>query len=316
MHLRQVAEVIRAHGDELAEVESRETGRILREIKFGHVPACVEMFHYFAGAADKLHGDTVEVGRASFNFTKREPLGIVGVVIPWNSPLSLVSAKVGAALAAGNTVVVKPAEQAACSVLRWGELLDEAGLPPGVVNIVAGYGEEAGDALVRHPDVARVTFTGSTETGRAVATAAAATLKHVHLELGGKSPNIVFDDADVDAAIVGLTTAGVFTGNAGQSCIAGSRILVQSGIADEVIARLRQAADSVVLGDPFDPATSMGPLVSFEQLSRVTKFIDEARSGGLELLFGGRSGDDLFPARFAPSPGLLRRTDALPRRGQ
>jgi acyl-CoA reductase-like NAD-dependent aldehyde dehydrogenase len=294
-HLRSVAETMRAHADELALTESRDTGRVLREVRGGHLPSCVEMFHYFAGAADKLHGDTVEVGRNSFNFTKREPLGVVGIIIPWNSPLSLISAKAGAALAAGNTVVVKPAEQAACSVLQWGALLEEAGLPPGVVNIVAGYGEEAGDALLRHPGVARVTFTGSTETGRFVAATAATTLKQVHLELGGKSPNIVFDDADVDAAVVGITSAGIFTGNAGQSCIAGSRILVQRGIADAFVERLRQAAGNVVIGDPLDDATTMGPLVSGEQLSRVQAFIDEAGDEDLELLCGGRSGPELFP---------------------
>ena len=165
-HLRAVAAVVAAHQDELAEIETRDNGRIRNETALGDLPACVQMFHYFAGAADKISGDTVVVGPASFNFTRREPFGVVGVVIPWNAPLSLMSAKVGAALAAGNTVVVKAAEQAAGSVLRWAALLEEAGLPAGVVNVVAGLGEEAGDALVRDPRVGRVTFTGSTATAR------------------------------------------------------------------------------------------------------------------------------------------------------
>ena len=166
----------------------------------------------FAGAADKLHGETVNVGHASFNFTRREPLGVVGLVLPWNSPMSLIAAKAGAALAAGNTVVVKPAEQACCSILRWTELFADAGLPPGVINVVTGLGEEAGDALVRHPGVARISFTGSTETARgSLCGAAAGTLKQLHFELGGKSPNIVFADADLDAATLGVTRTGVFT---------------------------------------------------------------------------------------------------------
>jgi (Z)-2-((N-methylformamido)methylene)-5-hydroxybutyrolactone dehydrogenase len=295
-HLRALAELTREHAQELAELESRDTGRVIRETLAGHLPSCVEILHFHAGAADKLSGDTVNVGPGSVNLTVREPLGVVGVVIPWNSPMSLLSAKVGAALAAGNAVVVKPAEQACTSVLRWAELVaEQTDLPAGVINIVAGLGEEAGDALVRHPDVARITFTGSTETARIIAGRAATTLKQLHFELGGKSPNIVFADADLDAAVVGLTTTGVFTGNAGQSCIAGSRILVQADVFDEVQERIASAARATVVGDPLDPSSTMGAIVSDSQLERVRGYIQLGVEEGAELVFGGGTSQDLFP---------------------
>jgi (Z)-2-((N-methylformamido)methylene)-5-hydroxybutyrolactone dehydrogenase len=295
-HLRAVSDVVRAHGDDLAQTETRDNGRPIIETTTFDVPACVQMFQFFAGAADKLHGDTVTVSPASFNFTRREPLGVVGVVIPWNAPLSLLSAKVGAALAAGNTVVVKPAEESACSVLRWAELLGEAGLPPGVVNVVAGIGEEAGDALVRHPDVARITFTGSTATARIVSERAAPTLKQLAFELGGKSANIVFADADLDAAATGVSTTSIFTAGAGQTCIAGSRILVHASVYDEMVERIQKAAANVVLGAPLDATTTMGPIVSRAQLDRVRSYLEVGPSEGAELVFGGRTGAELFDA--------------------
>jgi acyl-CoA reductase-like NAD-dependent aldehyde dehydrogenase len=295
-HLRALAAVTAAHMEELSELESRDTGRVIRETLYGHLPGCVEIFHYHAGAADKLSGETVNVGRGSVNLTLREPLGVVGLVIPWNSPMSLLAAKAGAALAAGNTIVVKPAEQACTSVLRWAQLVaEETDLPPGVINIVAGLGEEAGDALVTHPGVARITFTGSTETARVIGARAAGTLKQLHFELGGKSPNIVFADADLDAATVGLTTTGVFTGNAGQSCIAGSRILVHADVFDEVTERIRAAAADIVVGDPLDPASTMGAIVSPEQFERVKGYLALGPQEGAELVFGGRTSPDLFP---------------------
>jgi acyl-CoA reductase-like NAD-dependent aldehyde dehydrogenase len=314
-HLRALAELTRDHTPELAQLESRDTGRVIRETLAGHLPSCVEIFHFHAGAADKLHGDTVNVGMSSLNLTLREPLGVVGVVIPWNSPMSLLSAKVGAALAAGNAVVVKPAEQACTSVLRWAELVTEhTALPPGVVNVVAGLGEEAGAALVRHPDVSRITFTGSTETARVVAVNAASTLKQLHFELGGKSPNIVFADADLDAALVGLTTTGVFTGNAGQSCIAGSRILVHADVFDEVEERISAAARATVVGDPLDPASTMGAIVSETQLERVRSYLALGVDEGAELLVGGGTSPDIFPDQSPQRSGwfvepTLFRTD-------
>jgi acyl-CoA reductase-like NAD-dependent aldehyde dehydrogenase len=293
-HLRAIGETMARHSRELAEIESRDNGRPVAETIAGDVPACVQMFHFHAGAADKIHGDTVNVGPASFNFTRREPIGVIGIIIPWNSPLSLVSAKAGAALAAGNTVVIKPAEQASCSVLRWGSLLEEAGLPPGVVNIVAGLGEEAGDALVCHPGIPRVTFTGATGTGRVITERAAGTLTQLHLELGGKSPNIVFADADLDDAAVGTSTAAVFTGGAGQSCVAGSRVLIQSSVFDEMIERITKEAAGVRLGGPLDEGTTMGPIVSAEQFERVRAYVELGRQEG-KLVFGGGSGAELIP---------------------
>ena len=294
-HLRRIADVMAAHTAELAATETRDNGRPLAETAAFDVPACVQMFQYFAGATDKLMGETVNVSPASFNFTRREPLGVVGIIIPWNAPLSLVSAKVGAALAAGNTVVVKPAEESCASVLQWAALLEQAGLPPGVVNVVAGLGEEAGDALVRHRGVARLTFTGSTATARIISERAAPSLKQLAFELGGKSPNIVFADADLDAAAIGVSTASVFTGGAGQTCVAGSRILVEAPVFETMVERIRKAAEQVVLGSPLDPTTTMGPVVSDAQFRRVCSYLDLAQEEGAELLFGGRRGIELFP---------------------
>jgi (Z)-2-((N-methylformamido)methylene)-5-hydroxybutyrolactone dehydrogenase len=294
-HIRALAEVTRQHIRELADLETLDTGRVIKETLYGHLPTCVEILHFFAGAADKLRGETVNVGHASFNFTRREPLGVVGLVLPWNSPMSLITAKAGAALAAGNTVVVKPAEQACCSILRWTQLFEEAGFPAGVINVVTGLGEEAGSALVRHPGVARISFTGSTETARLIFAEAAGTLKQLHFELGGKSPNIVFADADLDAATLGVTRTGVFTANAGQSCIAGSRILVQRPVFDEMVQRIGAVAAELVVGDPFDESSDIGAIVSPEQLARISAYLKLGRDDErLELLFGGRTSPELF----------------------
>ena len=301
-HLRRLADLFAEHALELSEIETRDNGRILTDTRGLDLPACAEMWHYFAGAADKLHGETVDIGPQAFTFTRREPVGVVGVVIPWNAPLSLFTAKVAAALAAGNTVVVKPAEQASCSVLAATALFAEAGLPPGVVNVVSGLGPEAGEALVRHPGVGRITFTGSTGTARAISAAAASTLAPLAFELGGKSPNIVFADADLDAAAVGVSTTSLFTGNAGQTCIAGSRILVHESIVDDLVARVEKIAAEVTLGDPMDPATTMGPIVSAEQLDRVRSYIDLGTAEDAELVFGGLSGASLF-AEGSPHAG-------------
>jgi aldehyde dehydrogenase (NAD+) len=323
-HLRRVADVFAAHADELSEIETRDNGRILADTRGLDLPSCVEMWHYFAGAADKLHGDTVDIGPRAFTFTRREPVGVVGVVLPWNAPLSLFTAKVAAALAGGNTVVVKPAEQASCSVLRAAALINEAqALPPGVVNVVSGLGDEVGEALVRHPGLGRITFTGSTATARAIGAAAAPALTPLAFELGGKSPNVVFADADLDAAAVGVSTMSLFTGNAGQTCIAGSRILAHESIVDDLVARVGKVASEVRLGDPMDPATTMGPIVSAEQLGRVRSYLGQAvegsdgADGGAELVFGGRSGAELFPTGsphaggYYVEPTLFRGTNDL-----
>lgn len=292
--LRKIGDLIAAHADELARIETRDNGKILAETMAGDLPAVTQMFHYWAGAADKLHGETVEIGPTSLNYVRREPIGVVGIVIPWNSPLSVFTAKVGAALAAGNTVVVKPAEAASCSVLAAAQLFAEAGFPPGVVNVVAGLGATAGDALAGHPGVGKITLTGSTATARAITRRSADAIKPLSFELGGKSANIVFADADLDAAAIGTTTMAVFTGSAGQSCIAGSRILVQSSIYDEMVARMSAIARTIRVGDPMDRATGMGPIALDRQFDKVRDYIELGRSEGGEILFGGRSGAELF----------------------
>jgi aldehyde dehydrogenase (NAD+) len=304
-HLRHLADCVESHATELAEIESRDCGRLLTETRNGDLPACAEMLRYFAGAADKLRGETIEISPSSFNFTLRVPIGVVGLIVPWNAPLSIACAKIGAALAAGNTVVVKPAEQASCSLLLFGALCDEAGLPPGVVNVVSGFGEEAGDALVRHPGIGRITFTGSTATARVISARGATALKPLHFELGGKSPNIVFPDADLAAAAVGVSTMSIFTGNAGQTCIAGSRILIHEQIFDEMLERIAAEAAAVRIGNALDPGSTMGPIVSSEQLDRVRSYLELAPTEGAELVFGGRSGSDLFPPNASTADGYF-----------
>ena len=301
--LRSAALEVAKHAEELATIECRDNGKPIREARAGDLPSVSEMLSYWAGAADKLHGETVQISPSSFNFTLHEPLGVVGIIVPWNSPLAILAAKVGAALAAGNTVVLKPAEQAAASILTIAELFDAAGLPPGVVNVVSGTGEVTGDALVRHPDVRKIAFTGSTQTGRRITERSASTLKQLAFELGGKSPNIVFADADLDLATVGVSTAAVFTGGAGQTCVAGSRLLIHASIYDELIDRIQtHVASAVVLGDALDPMTTMGPIAFAEQYEKVKSYIELGRKEGAELVFGGRFG----PENFEPGSKLGR----------
>ncbi len=290
--LRRVAELVPASKDELARIESRDNGKAIRETG-PELDAVAEMFHYWAGAADKLAGETLAIGPNSFNFTLREPLGVVGAIIPWNAPLSLMAAKLGAILAAGNCAVVKPAEQAACSCLAFARLFDEAGFPPGVVNVIAGVGERAGDALVRHPDVAKITFTGETSTARTITARSADTLKQLAFELGGKSPNVIFADADLDAAARGAAAA-VFTGGAGQTCVAGSRLLIERSVYEDVLARIARIAAGIRLGDPLDPETAMGPLAFREQRDKVVAYLRAGEEEGARIAFGGRAGEALF----------------------
>jgi aldehyde dehydrogenase (NAD+) len=292
--LRRVADLVTSRAAELARLESRDNGKAVRETG-PEIGAVAEMYHYWAGAADKVSGETIRVGPASFNFTIAEPIGVVGAILPWNSPLSLFAAKVGAILAAGNTVVVKPAEEAACSCLAFARCFEEAGFPPGVVNVVAGLGEEAGDALVRHPDVGKITFTGETATARAITARSAETLKRLAFELGGKSANVVFADADLDAAARGAVAA-VFTGGAGQTCVAGSRLLVERSVLEELLARIEPLARAIVLGDPLDPATGMGPLAFRRQYEKVVGYLELGLREGAEIAFGGERGEALFEA--------------------
>ncbi|WP_436776736.1 aldehyde dehydrogenase family protein [Yinghuangia sp. YIM S09857] len=294
MYLREVARVVAQNSAELAETEARDNGRIIRDVRGGDLPGVAYMWSAFAGECDAaVRGMSTQIGPTTVGLTRREPYGVVLGVIPWNAPLPTLTAKAGAALAAGNTAIVKPAEQASASSLRLAELIADV-LPPGVLNIVSGLGEEVGDPLVRHAGVDRISLTGSTETGQAITRASADHLKPLALELGGKSPNIVFADADLDAAAVGVTTTAVYTGNAGQVCYAGTRILVQASILDEFLDRMRAAVADVVLGDALDPATTMGPIVSAEQYARVTGYLDLAVAEGAAPVFGGRHGAALF----------------------
>jgi aldehyde dehydrogenase (NAD+) len=303
--LRRVGDLTQVHIEELARLESRDNGKVVRETG-PEVAAVAEMYHYWAGAADKVQGETIRVGPASFNFTIPEPIGVVAAIIPWNSPLSLFAAKVGAILAAGNCVVVKPAEEAACSCLAFARFFEEAGFPPGVVNVVTGLGEEAGDALVRHPDVGKITFTGETATARTITARSADTLKRLAFELGGKSANIVFADADLDAAARGAVAA-VFTGGAGQTCVAGSRLLVERRIEGELIARMAKLAREIALGDPLDPRTAMGPLAFRRQYEKVVSYLELGPREGAEIAFGGERGESLFEPGSALAKGYFVR---------
>jgi phenylacetaldehyde dehydrogenase len=292
----RIGDVILEHADELAELESLDNGKPRAVARAADVPLAADLFHYMAGWATKIEGNTIPISvpyaaGASFHaFTLREPVGVVGQIIPWNFPLLMAAWKLGPALACGNCVVLKPAEQTPLSALRLGELLLEAGLPEGVANIVAGFGETAGAALAAHDGVDKVAFTGSTEVGKLILKAAAGNLKKVSLELGGKSPNIIFKDAgDLDAAIAGAASAIFF--NHGQCCCAGSRLLVERDIFDEVVSGVAKHAKKIKLGPGLDSRTEMGPLVSEEQLRRVTNFMHQGKQDGACFVVGGaRSG--------------------------
>jgi aldehyde dehydrogenase (NAD+) len=283
--LRRLAELIAANAQRIAVVETTDNGKLIREME-GQLRGLADYYHYFAGAADKLHGETIPASSPAFLiYTLREPVGVVAAITPWNSPVLLASWKIAPALAAGCTVVCKPAEQAPASTLEFAELFAEAGFPPGVVNVVTGFGDEAGAPLVEHPGVDKVAFTGGTATGRAVMRGAASHLARVTLELGGKSPNIVFADADLDAAANGVV-AGIFAAS-GQTCMAGSRLFVQDAVHDELVDRLAARASAIRLGDPLDPSTEMGPVAFAEHLDNVLARIEAARAEGARLVAGG-----------------------------
>jgi phenylacetaldehyde dehydrogenase len=282
---------IAEQADEFAQLEALDNGKPTSEALLVDIPLCSEIFRYYAGWATKIEGATIPVSTGSFHvYTRREPAGVVGAIIPWNFPLLMCGYKLGPSLAAGNTVVLKPAEQTPLSALRLAELITEVGFPPGVVNIVTGFGETAGAALAAHPDVDKVTFTGETETGRKILEAAKGNLKRLSLELGGKSPNIVFADADMDAALQGTFGAVFF--NQGQCCIAGARSYVEERARDEFVERLTARAGEIRLGSGLDPATEMGPVVSTEQLERVTGYIEAGIAEGATVLAGGGRADD------------------------
>ena len=283
--LWNLADLVEANADELGLLETRDNGKPYFEARRIDVPSVAGVLRYYAGLADKVQGDTVPVAGPFLNYTLREPVGVVGAIIPWNFPLSMAAWKAAPALACGNTVVLKPAEQTPLTALRFGELAAEAGFPPGVLNVVPGFGEEAGAALVRHPGVDAISFTGSTEVGRTVMREAAGTLKKVSLELGGKSPNIVFADADLRGAVKGASM-GVFYGK-GEVCAAGSRILVESSVHDEFVEGLKGLAAKSTVGDPMAPTTRLGAIVSAEQLDRVMGYIESGAREGANLVAGG-----------------------------
>ncbi|HYT09532.1 MAG TPA: aldehyde dehydrogenase family protein [Mycobacteriales bacterium] len=283
--LLRLADLVEANADELALLETRDTGHPIRDTVGLDVPRTAATFRYFGGMADKVQGSVIPVEPGFLDYVVREPVGVVGQIVPWNFPLMFTSWKMGPALAAGNTVVLKPAELTPLSSLRVAELTAEAGFPPGVVNIVPGYGATAGQRIAEHPGIGKVSFTGSTAVGRGVVTASAGNLKRVHLELGGKGPNIVFADADLDAAVAG-SAFGIFH-NQGQACIAGSRLILHDAIADEFLDRFCALARSIRIGDPKDPATELGPLTSSGHRDRVLAHLKVAADAGDDILVGG-----------------------------
>ncbi|MDQ1557696.1 MAG: aldehyde dehydrogenase [Pyrinomonadaceae bacterium] len=285
--LYKLSQLIESKSSELAALETADNGKPIKESTYIDLPGVVENFEYFAGWATKIEGETIPVPGQMFNYTLREPLGVCGQIIPWNFPLLMAAWKLAPALAAGNTIVLKPAEQTPVTAMELGKLFQEAGFPDGVVNIVPGYGETAGAALASHPGIDKIAFTGSTEVGKIIARTAADNLTKVSLELGGKAPNIVFADADIEQAVSGAMM-GIFF-NQGQVCCAGSRLFLDERVKDEFLARFKERAEKVKVGDPMDAATQMGPQVSAEQLARVRGYVDIARGEGATVFTGGGS---------------------------
>ncbi len=283
--LYRLADLIEENFDELAALETLDNGKPISDSRAADLPLVIDCFRYYAGWADKIHGDTIPIRGNYFCYTRREPLGVVGQIIPWNFPLLMAAWKWGPALAAGCTVVLKPAEQTPLTALRLGELTIEAGFPPGVINIVPGFGETAGAPLVKHPGVDKIAFTGEYKTAQIIMREAAETIKRLTFELGGKSPNIVFADADLDAAAEGAYL-GLFL-NQGQCCCAGSRLFVEEKIHDALVEKLVKKAASQKLGDPFDPTTTQGPQVDKAQFDKILKYIDLGRKQGAQCLTGG-----------------------------
>ncbi|MFA5663450.1 aldehyde dehydrogenase [Castellaniella sp.] len=285
--LRRMGDLITENAQRLAELEVRDNGKLLNEMLL-QLRTIPQWFYYYAGLADKVEGAVLPIDKADqFVYTSWEPLGVVAAITAWNSPLLLLTWKIAPGLAAGNTFVVKPSEFTSTSTLAFAELFEQAGFPPGVVNVVCGTGQRTGAPLVAHPDVAKVAFTGSDGAGKAINQAAAGMLKKVTLELGGKSPNIVFADADLDAALAGVAS-GIFAA-AGQTCIAGSRLLLQRSVHDQFLEKLRNMMQGVRIGDPFDPETQIGPIANRPQYDKVLTCINEAREEGAEVFWGGKA---------------------------
>ncbi len=283
--LLEIANLIEKNKDELALLETLDNGKPISETTNVDIPLVIDCFLYYAGWADKIHGETIPVRGEFFNYTLREPVGVVGQIIPWNFPLLMAAWKIAPALACGNTVVLKPAEQTPLTALRLGEICQEAGLPDGVLNIVPGYGPTAGAALAEHMDVDKIAFTGAHTTGRIIMQAASKNLKRISLELGGKSPNIVFADSDIDSAVAGAMT-GIFL-NQGEVCCAGSRLFLEKSIHDEFVEKLSNKAADMRVGNPEDAGTQMGAQVSREQFDKILGYIDTGKQEGAKLVTGG-----------------------------
>jgi len=284
--LWKLGDLVLEHADELARLETLDNGKPIFESRHVDIDMVARCFHYFSGWATKITGDTTPVNPALFTYTLREPVGVVGAIIPWNFPMIMVGWKVAPALAAGNSIVVKPAELTPLTAIRIAELALEAGVPPGVFNVLPGKGRIAGEALVKHPGVAKLSFTGSTEVGTHLMRTAADSLKKLTLELGGKSPNIVFADADLDAALKGATM-GIFYGK-GEVCGAGSRLFVEKSIYDDFVAKVAERAKKMVPADPLDPKTRLGSLVSKTQMDSVLGYVESGVKEGAQLVAGGQ----------------------------
>ena len=284
--LHKLADLAELHLEELAALETLDNGKPINDSRAADLPLAIDCLRYYAGWADKIHGDTIPIRGDYFCYTRREPIGVCGQIIPWNFPLLMVAWKWGPALATGNTIVLKPAEQTPLSCLRLAELALEAGFPPGVINVVPGYGPTAGAALVKHPHVDKIAFTGEGLTAKIIMRDAADTLKRLTFELGGKSPNIVFADADLDAAAAGAEFGLFF--NQGQCCCAGSRLFVEESVHDEFVERIVQRAQQRVLGNPFDVETNQGPQIDQAQLDKILRYIDRGQSQGANCVTGGK----------------------------
>jgi aldehyde dehydrogenase (NAD+) len=283
--LWKLGDLLFARLGEVAELETLDVGKPITESKKIEIPMVAEIFQYYAGWANKIAGETLPPRGNFFTYTLREPVGVVGAIVPWNFPLLLASWKIAPALATGCTVVLKPASESPLTALKIGELALEAGIPPGVLNVVTGDGRTAGMALVRHPGVDKIAFTGSTETGKLLMREAAGTVKRLTLELGGKSPNIIFADADLEAATRGAMN-GIFY-NKGEVCAAGSRLFVEDKVHDEILSRLKAKAEGLTQGDPLDPKTRLGPQVSQSQMAKILRYCEVGRSEGAKLVTGG-----------------------------
>ncbi|HTT75016.1 MAG TPA: aldehyde dehydrogenase family protein [Candidatus Binataceae bacterium] len=300
-YLLKLADLVDKYADELAELESLDNGKPVSQARSIDVNGVAGVLRYFAGWPTKIYGETNPSDPSFFNYTLREPIGVCGLIVPWNFPLMMAINKIAPALACGNTVVLKPGEQTPLTAIRFGEIVQEAGIPDGVVNIITGFGPGAGSSIAEHPDIDKISFTGSTEVGKIILQASAGNLKRVSLELGGKSPNIIFSDADQPLAVRNAMN-GVFY-NSGQVCAAGTRIFVQRDIYDNFVADLTSASERMTLGDPLDPKTKLGPVVSCEQFDKVKGYLEVGKQEGARITIGGgaREGKGYFikPTIFA-----------------